>query len=53
MLGGALTQAFSWPWIFFINVPIGIAAFVLSLRLIPESMDETPSAASTSPVPSP
>jgi EmrB/QacA subfamily drug resistance transporter len=40
VLGGVLTQAFSWPWIFFINVPIGVAAFVLSLRLIPESMDE-------------
>jgi EmrB/QacA subfamily drug resistance transporter len=40
VLGGALTQAFSWPWIFFINVPIGVAAFVLSLRLIPESIDE-------------
>jgi EmrB/QacA subfamily drug resistance transporter len=40
VLGGVLTEAFSWPWIFFINVPIGIAAFVLSLRLIPESIDE-------------
>jgi EmrB/QacA subfamily drug resistance transporter len=40
VLGGVLTQAFSWPWIFFINVPVGIAAFVLSLRLIPESTDE-------------
>src|SRR5438067_2318697 len=40
VLGGALTQAFSWPWIFFINVPIGVAAFLLSLRLIPESIDE-------------
>jgi|SRR4051794_8888855 EmrB/QacA subfamily drug resistance transporter len=40
VLGGALTQAFSWPWIFFINVPVGITAFVLSLRLIPESRDE-------------
>src|ERR1700730_3742932 len=40
VLGGVLTQAFSWPWIFYINVPIGIAAFVLSLRLIPESIDE-------------
>ena len=40
VLGGVLTQAFSWPWIFFINVPIGVAAFVLSLRLIPESIDE-------------
>jgi EmrB/QacA subfamily drug resistance transporter len=40
VLGGALTQAFSWPWIFFVNVPVGVAAFVLSLRLIPESRDE-------------
>jgi EmrB/QacA subfamily drug resistance transporter len=40
ILGGALTQLFSWPWIFFVNVPIGIAAFVLSLRLVPESRDE-------------
>jgi EmrB/QacA subfamily drug resistance transporter len=37
ILGGALTQYFSWPWIFFVNVPVGIAAFVLSLRLVPES----------------
>src|SRR6478672_11104005 len=29
ILGGALVEWFSWPWIFFINVPIGIAAFVL------------------------
>ncbi|MGZ4290618.1 MAG: MFS transporter [Gaiellaceae bacterium] len=40
VLGGALTQAFSWPWIFFINVPVGVAAFTLSLRLVPESKDE-------------
>src|SRR4051795_13132924 len=40
ILGGVLTQAFSWPWIFFVNVPVGIAAFVFSLRLIPESRDE-------------
>src|SRR4051794_35671525 len=35
ILGGVLTQAFSWPWIFFVNVPVGIVAFVLSLRLLP------------------
>ena len=40
ILGGFLTQVFSWPWIFFVNVPVGIAGFILSLRLIPESRDE-------------
>jgi EmrB/QacA subfamily drug resistance transporter len=40
VLGGALTQAFSWPWIFFINVPVGVVVFFLSLRLVPESRDE-------------
>ena len=40
ILGGVLTQAFSWPWIFFVNVPVGIVGFVLSWRLIPESKDE-------------
>jgi EmrB/QacA subfamily drug resistance transporter len=39
ILGGVLTQYFSWPWIFFVNVPVGIAGFALSLRLIPESRD--------------
>jgi EmrB/QacA subfamily drug resistance transporter len=40
ILGGVLTQYFSWPWIFFVNVPVGIVGFILSLRLIPESRDE-------------
>jgi EmrB/QacA subfamily drug resistance transporter len=40
ILGGFLTQVFSWPWIFFVNVPVGIATFFLSLRLVPESRDE-------------
>ena len=40
LLGGVLTELFSWPWIFFVNIPVGIAAFVLSLRYVPESKDE-------------
>ncbi|MET3962233.1 EmrB/QacA subfamily drug resistance transporter [Marmoricola sp. OAE513] len=36
VLGGVLTDAFGWEWIFFINVPVGIAAFVLALRLVPK-----------------
>jgi EmrB/QacA subfamily drug resistance transporter len=40
ILGGVLTQYFSWPWIFYVNVPVGVAGFLLSLRLIPESRQE-------------
>jgi EmrB/QacA subfamily drug resistance transporter len=32
--GGVLTQGISWHWIFFINIPIGIATFVLARRLL-------------------
>ncbi len=34
LAGGVLTQALSWHWIFFVNVPIGIATGVLALRLL-------------------
>ena len=37
LLGGILTEYLSWEWIFFVNVPIGIAAVLLSLRYVPES----------------
>ena len=40
LLGGILVDTLSWPWIFFVNVPVGIATFVLSLRFVPESKDE-------------
>jgi EmrB/QacA subfamily drug resistance transporter len=40
ILGGVLTQSLSWPWIFFVNVPVGIVGFIFSLRLVPESRDE-------------
>jgi EmrB/QacA subfamily drug resistance transporter len=40
ILGGVLTEYFSWPWIFFVNVPVGIVTFILSYRLVPESRDE-------------
>jgi EmrB/QacA subfamily drug resistance transporter len=41
VLGGILVDAFSWPWIFFVNVPVGIAVFVAALRNVPESKDES------------
>ena len=34
LLGGVLTEAISWHWIFFVNLPIGIATAVLATRLI-------------------
>jgi len=41
VLGGALTEAFSWPWVFFVNVPVGIVTFLLASRFVPESRAET------------
>ncbi|MGY7447148.1 MFS transporter [Klebsiella pneumoniae] len=35
-LGGFITRFASWHWIFFINVPLGLAAIILSLRIIPD-----------------
>src|SRR5918997_390905 len=29
LLGGVLTQTMGWPWIFFVNIPVGLAAFAL------------------------
>jgi EmrB/QacA subfamily drug resistance transporter len=40
VLGGWLTQSFSWPWIFFVNGPVGVATFLLALRFVPESREE-------------
>ena len=34
LAGGVLTQAISWHWIFFINLPIGIATAWLAVELI-------------------
>jgi len=37
IVGGAVTQSIDWHWIFWINVPIGVAAVLLGARLLPES----------------
>jgi EmrB/QacA subfamily drug resistance transporter len=40
LLGGALTDLVSWPWIFIVNVPVGILALALAFRFVPESRAE-------------
>jgi EmrB/QacA subfamily drug resistance transporter len=35
LLGGVLTDTLNWHWIFLVNVPIGVAVIVLTLKLLP------------------
>jgi len=35
ILGGVLVDGLGWEWIFFVNVPVGLIAFVLAVRLVP------------------
>jgi EmrB/QacA subfamily drug resistance transporter len=39
LMGGILTSALSWSWIFFVNVPVGVTAFFLTPVLLRESRD--------------
>ena len=39
VVGGLITSAAGWEWIFFINVPIGVAAVALTLTQVSESSD--------------
>ena len=36
LVGGLLVDGFGWEWIFFVNIPVGIVAFVLAWRLVPK-----------------
>ena len=42
LLGGVLTSAFSWPWIFYVNVPVGAAVLAVSPWLVRESRADLP-----------
>lgn len=39
LIGGPVTQGLGWEWVFFINIPVGVAALVLSPWLLRESRD--------------
>jgi EmrB/QacA subfamily drug resistance transporter len=41
LLGGVLTDALSWEWIFFVNIPVGIVGLALTPLLLGESRDLT------------
>jgi MFS family permease len=41
LAGGVLVQALDWHWIFFVNLPIGVGAALLSLRLLPDDRPAT------------
>jgi EmrB/QacA subfamily drug resistance transporter len=36
LVGGVLTQSINWHWIFFVNIPIGVATALLAIRLVPD-----------------
>lgn len=40
LLGGILTSALDWHWIFLVNLPIGIGVFALTLLLLPRGMEQ-------------
>ena len=41
VLGGLLIDRLSWHWVFYVNVPIGIAAFLFGLLFLPEHREQT------------
>jgi len=51
VLGGWLTENFSWPWIFYINLPFGIAAVILTRLFVPDGAGQgRGSAAAKTPI---
>ena len=43
LMGGLITDSLGWEWIFFVNVPVGVAGIALSYVLLPESRDSSAS----------
>jgi EmrB/QacA subfamily drug resistance transporter len=42
VLGGLLVDELSWRWIFYVNIPIGIAALAFGLRYLPTTAEDAP-----------
>ena len=42
LVGGAVTEGIAWQWIFWLNVPLGLALVPLALARIPEGFGPTP-----------
>jgi EmrB/QacA subfamily drug resistance transporter len=40
ILGGWLVDSYSWRWIFFINAPIGVVAFIMALKILPRDVSQ-------------
>ena len=39
VVGGLLTDALGWRWVFYVNLPVGVAAYVVAGRVVAESRD--------------
>ena len=39
IIGALLTASVSWHWVFFVNVPIGVAAIIAAIRVLPDTRD--------------
>jgi EmrB/QacA subfamily drug resistance transporter len=44
VIGGFLTSVYSWPFIFYVNVPVGIIAILLGMRILPSKPPVSPNA---------
>ncbi|MGW8361225.1 MFS transporter [Streptomyces wedmorensis] len=53
LLGGALTAGPGWPWIFHLNVPLGVALLATLPRLLPRPLGDAPPAPTARPLDAP
>jgi MFS family permease len=42
LIGGALVDGPGWRWVFYVNLPVGVVAFLAALRFVPESVNPRP-----------